>query len=640
MKKSLRKGAIFFLGFIFIFFALNSFYIFENARSNILDASQETLRANADSSIASIDSQIYSGLNDIEMLSHNPLFKRELTEKSTDLLSLYADGDSTLDDITLLNLNGAVIYSTSYSYRGEWSAKPHFLNALEGNLSVSDAHILTNPFKVVVEYCAPIVDKNETTCVVSGQQDLADFWGIVDQISVGETGFVMVSRDDGLIISHPQKELLFSDIDEIFNGISSLNVSEGFLTITDENDVEYICYVKPLLGDVFYDNQGSWHVWAIQEKSEVLASMNIFTQRILVLSFTVFLFLFIGILIFSNRKVIRPLNELNTAAIRIGKGDFSTPVRKISDDEIGRVALAFDKMRIDLAKTISRLKVSIAKQHELEKVDKLKSNILNITSHELRTPLTAMKGHLQMLSTGMLGEVNDDQLESLDVVIRNSDRLNDLVQDILDTSRLESGTMKFMPEKVSLDVFVTNIADTMKSKTLEAGLDLVVDIENNLPEVMMDKLRISQVLINLIGNATKFSNQGSKIFLSVKRQDEKICFEVRDGGRGIPKEKQDKVFDIFFQVDGDVDRKFGGAGLGLAITKGIVVSHGGRIWVESEGLGKGSSFKFTLPLEPVLDIEDNFKRYDIYNVNKQVEIPMDYDEMVADLDRIFKEHEH
>lgn len=625
--------------FIFIFFALTSFFIFQNTRSAILDSSQQTLKATADSSIATIESHIQHGLEDIDVLSHNPLFKEEINENTSIILSLYADYDSTLEDITLLNLDGTVIESTSYSYRGEWITKPCFLNALNGDLGVSDAHILTNPFKVVVEYCAPIMSHNTTKYVVSGQLNLADFWDIIDQISVGKTGFVMVSRDDGEIVSHPEKELLFSSVNENFNGVDSSNLSEGFLTLTDENGTEYICYSKPLLGDVFYDNQGSWHVWALQEKSEVLAAVASFSERTLALSFSVFLLLFVGAVFFLKKKVINPLNELNTAAIRIGKGDFSTPVRKISDDEIGRVALAFDKMRIDLTKTISRLKVSIAKQHELEKVDKLKSNILNITSHELRTPLTAMKGHLQMLSSGMLGDINDDQMKSLDVAIRNSDRLNDLVQDILDTSRLESGTMKFVPEKVKLDSFIFEIAETMKSRTSEAGLDLVVDVDDNLPELKMDKLRISQVLINLIGNATKFSKQGSTIHLKVKKQQGNVCFEVRDEGRGIPQEKQDKVFDIFFQVDGDMDRKFGGAGLGLAITKGIVVSHGGNIWVESGGLGKGSSFKFTLPLNPVLDVESNFKRYDIYNVNEKVDAPLSYDKMIADLDRIFKEHE-
>ena len=624
--------------FIFIFFALTSFFIFQNTRSAILDASQQTLKATADSSIATIESHINHGLEDIDILSHNPLFKGEITEDTTIILSLYSDYDSTLEDITLLNLDGTVIESTSYSYRGEWITKPCFLDALGGNLGVSDAHILTNPFKVVVEYCAPIISDNTTQYVVSGQLNLADFWEIIDQLSVGESGFVMVSRDDGEIISHPNKELLFSGVDENFNEISPSNRSEGFLTLTDEDGVEYICYTKPLLGDVFYGNQGSWHVWALQEKSEVFAAVASFSQRTLVLSFTVFLFLFVGAVFFLKKKVIRPLNELNTAAIRIGKGDFSTPVQKISDDEIGRVALAFDKMRIELAKTISRLKVSIAKQHELEKVDKLKSNILNITSHELRTPLTAMKRHLQMLSSGMLGKINDDQMKSLDVVIRNSDRLNDLVQDILDTSRLESGTMKFVPEKVDLGSFISDIVETMKSKTAQSGLDLMVDVEDSLPDVTMDKLRISQVLINLIGNATKFSKQGSKIYLNVTKQNDKIIFEVRDEGRGIPVEKQDKVFDIFFQVDGDMDRKFGGAGLGLAITKGIVVSHGGNIWVESAGVGQGSSFKFTLPLDPVIDVEGNFKRYDIYNINEKIDVPLSYDEMIADLDRIFKEH--
>jgi signal transduction histidine kinase len=126
---------------------------------------------------------------------------------------------------------------------------------------------------------------------------------------------------------------------------------------------------------------------------------------------------------------------------------------------------------------------------------------------------------------------------------------------------------------------------------------------------------VKQVLINIINNAIKFSPDRSIITIRATKEEQDVLFEIEDTGRGIPKEKQNKIFDTFYQVDGGMDRKFGGAGLGLAIARGIVLSHGGDIWVESSGTpGEGTTFKFTLPLIPVHDLEGKFREVDIFRL--------------------------
>jgi len=141
-------------------------------------------------------------------------------------------------------------------------------------------------------------------------------------------------------------------------------------------------------------------------------------------------------------------------------------------------------------------------------------------------------------------------------------------------------------------------------------------VQTALPELMVDQERIKQVIINLLNNAIKFSSDDSEIIVRVKQEEEDVLFEVQDFGRGIPKNKQNKIFEIFYQVDSGMDRKFGGIGLGLAISRGIVLSHGGQIWVESEN-GKGSIFRFTLPIKPVQDVEGKFKEVDIFRVSNK-----------------------
>ena len=157
-------------------------------------------------------------------------------------------------------------------------------------------------------------------------------------------------------------------------------------------------------------------------------------------------------------------------------------------------------------------KIEIDKKNiELKKVDILKSNFLNITSHELRTPMTAMKGYIQMISKRVLGELTKEQQKALDVILRNTDRLDHLIQDILDTSRLESGTMKFSPKETDIKQLISETVETMQSAANLKGITINTDIKVDIPDLVIDSERIIQVFVNLINNAIKFSPNDSII---------------------------------------------------------------------------------------------------------------------------------
>ncbi|MEA3457268.1 MAG: PAS domain S-box protein, partial [Candidatus Thermoplasmatota archaeon] len=282
----------------------------------------------------------------------------------------------------------------------------------------------------------------------------------------------------------------------------------------------------------------------------------------------------------------------------------------------GRVVIHDVTDRMKAEKEIMESQKKIKEQNvKLKKLDELKSAFLNITSHELRTPMSSIKGYVQLLIRQSLGNISKEQEKALKVVLRNTDRLDHLIQDILDISRLESGTMKFIPEKTDLRKMMNEVAETMKSSSELKKITISTDVEDDLPELVVDQDRIKQVAINFINNAIKFSPDGSIINLRAKKEGNDVLFEVQDFGRGIPKDTQEKVFETFYQVDSGMDRKFGGAGLGLAISRGIVIAHGGRIWVESKGKsGQGSSFKFALPIKSVKDVEDRFKKADVFKL--------------------------
>jgi signal transduction histidine kinase len=177
--------------------------------------------------------------------------------------------------------------------------------------------------------------------------------------------------------------------------------------------------------------------------------------------------------------------------------------------------------------------------------------------------------------------------------------------------------MKFVIEKTDIQKLVDEVTETMQSSADMKDIKIDIELEEKLPSLNIDQARIKQVIINLVNNAIKFSPKGSIINIRAKKEEGNILFEVQDFGRGMPKNKQKKIFEAFYQVDSGKNTKFGGAGLGLSISRGIVMSHGGRIWVEST-LGKGSTFRFTLPLRPVKDIEEKFKAIDIFELTQKM----------------------
>ncbi|MCX9012707.1 MAG: ATP-binding protein [Candidatus Methanoperedens sp.] len=230
---------------------------------------------------------------------------------------------------------------------------------------------------------------------------------------------------------------------------------------------------------------------------------------------------------------------------------------------------------------------------ELKKADELKTQFLSIVSHELRTPITPMNAQLQMILAGYFGDITEQQIKSLEMIQRNTTRLDRLIGDVLDISRLEAGVMKFIMVQVNLNEIVENAVETMRTQAQNKNLKLTLK-EDKIPEITIDKDRITQVIINLINNAIKFTDTGGLIEVELSGSTDHAIVKVKDNGIGIKKEDLEKLFTPFQQVDSSYARKYEGSGLGLAICKRIVTYHGGKIWVESEP-GKGSAFQFTIP---------------------------------------------
>jgi signal transduction histidine kinase len=294
---------------------------------------------------------------------------------------------------------------------------------------------------------------------------------------------------------------------------------------------------------------------------------------------------------FISRSFSRPIRDLYIAAQELEKGNFKVRTLIKTNDELAQLSDAFNRSALALSKM----------EDERNNLDKSKSEFLSITSHELRTPITPLKAQLQMLQQEYFGKLTEKQKESLTIILRNAERLNKIIEDFLEISRIEAARLKFVFRKTDLHETVKETMEFMTGFAKDKNISLVSYL-GQLPSIEIDPDRISQVLRNLVHNAIKFSPSASTIEINAELQKDFIRFSVKDQGVGLNTDDQIRVFEPFYQVEGSLSRNYGGTGLGLTICRGIIEAQKGKIWVESKP-GFGCTFYFTIPMTPVYDIE-------------------------------------
>jgi len=230
---------------------------------------------------------------------------------------------------------------------------------------------------------------------------------------------------------------------------------------------------------------------------------------------------------------------------------------------------------------------------ELRAMDEMKDEFIQTVSHELRTPLTFVKGYIDLLLEGVLGDLNPEQTESLQIVSQRTDNIIRLVNDIILLTRGQAMQLKIQAVDL-VDVARASVRSA-QAVTGQVGVHLTSDFPEQLPLVLGDPQRLSQVFDNLIGNAIKFSPSGGVVSVRLRAEDQVVRAEISDQGIGIPADKLDRVWERFYQVDGATTRRFSGTGLGLAIVKKLVEAHGGQVGVQSV-VNQGSTFYFTVPI--------------------------------------------
>lgn len=279
--------------------------------------------------------------------------------------------------------------------------------------------------------------------------------------------------------------------------------------------------------------------------------------------------------LFVSRRVVTPIRQMMEASQRIAAGHYQERVEAAGRDELGQLARSFNQMATTL-----------------EQTEAMRRDLIANVAHELRTPLTSIKGYME----GMLDGVLPASPDTYQQIYHEADRLQRLVNDLQELSRVEAGAFKLDCRLLVIAELIQQITAHLRPQFEEKSVTLSLNLPANLPPVLADRDRLSQVLLNLVGNALQYTPPGETVSISTGIENQELLVTISDTGIGIPAEHLPHLFNRFYRVDKSRSRAGGGSGIGLTIAKHLVEAHGGRIWVSSKGEGQGSTFSFSLPL--------------------------------------------
>ena len=392
-----------------------------------------------------------------------------------------------------------------------------------------------------------------------------------------ETTQVNIVTGDGNLIYSTEAFRFNEDVSDhsFFDKLQS-GQQQGFFVDDGESKKELFAYIRPSNLQVL--GEQDWIIVISHEIGEVgILSGMLTLQNNLIIAFVIILAIAIGLGIIFSRDISVPITKLSYLAQEIGKENFDVEVNIKGKGEI-----------IQLIKNMQNMgtKLKNAKKH--------KEEFISMITHELKTTLTPIIGFCQSLrDPEILGTLSKDQLDAVETISKNANRLQSIIGDLLDSHRLDLEKMKFNFTEVdvveSIRYIIDNYDTELKSKKIHVNVSAVSPML-----LTTDKIRLEQVLTNIFINSIDFvPNDNGKIFVSAKLQTDHVLFTITDNGAGNTPEDIDNIFDSFSQIDTAITRKHGGAGLGLAICKALVTKLGGKIWVKSE-LGKGTTFYFTI----------------------------------------------
>lgn len=376
--------------------------------------------------------------------------------------------------------------------------------------------------------------------------------------------------DTHVIITNESGEIVSSSVPadasmhEIITGTPEDVPRSGLILESDWQDQQYIASVSPL------GNSGAVYMFKNTERVQsLIARLNkhFWLAGILLLTSMAVIILFL------SRFITKPVIKMNEATSKIRQGDYSVTLPRRGNDELGELSESIQVLADDL----SHMK-------------RQRNEFLASISHELRTPLTYIKGYADI--AGKAGTTTEDRSHYLQIIHEEATKLSRLIKGLFDLAKMDENTFTIQKERVELCEFMRGIHSRLAPSFTEKNMALNFACHGEV-YIEADPIRFEQIIINLLDNARKYSEEGTSASMQVFKKSGKVHIIVKDEGKGIPEEDQAWVFDRFYRVDKSRSSALGGSGLGLAIVKELVEAHGGKITLSSE-LGKGTTFEIML----------------------------------------------
>lgn len=550
-----------------------------------------------DQATVAIETSVESIFADLKHLSGSPVLSdpdASDQELEAELLRFYdpvlfplplgpsqqPDSVSPFEELAVFERSGISAAAMTHQFSNEWSTSKWMTAAREGAVSYSSPHFDLEKHRLVISIAIPVISgTGEVMRIVGAQVDLDRVLALADL-----DGFAV--RDDidlrlldrfGNYLAGVDEELLFEKAP-----LLPAEATDSAVAEFQDTQMAVVGGERPVGKGTIWAGEG-WRIRSVEPVATAYADISSARRR-LVAGFTSGFALIIVMSILMGRTLSRPLRSIARAVTKFGDGDYEVRLNVSSSDELAKVTTAFNSMADSLENS----------HRELEDSNRAKSEFISSLSHELRTPLTAMIGFVQILKKNRDGDFTPKTLDRLDVINRNGHRLEAMINDLLDLTKIENKTVQLDMERFEICELVDDISATMTSILGIRQQKLTVYITHGPAWLRGDKNRIAQVLTNLISNASKYSERESLITVVSAKEQDQLRISVRDQGQGLKPEDMEQLFTLFYRTEDAVNSSTPGTGIGLFVSKKMIELHGGTIEVDSQ-YGEGSTFTVSLP---------------------------------------------
>ncbi len=596
--------------------------------------SDNIIRGQRDLAISLTDHILFelgSNLQRLDELTSRSTVKSMTPASLVTELRAFQSRNPTITNLYIADLRGQQIARSDFNRMSSVTSVEGFQEALQGLVYFSDLSpvVLSSQYQqsgntsftlrwqesTVVGVLVPILDAGRVIGVLGANINLFRIQPLIENLTFTHDESVMVLSRSGNVVAHSRRAELGKlpelSAPPLFEALE-LGLSEVSENYKDEMGRTVKGVIHPI------GKQG-WNIviqTPVSKLAEDVGRLWLLLALVLVGSAAVT----VAAAWLMANQLTRPIHQLAHATELVAAGELTTHVEIDAVHEVGMLADSFNRMVSELSYVKARNQQLVNEltqlnedleqrvEHRTEELkiardradaaNRAKSNFVANLSHELRTPLTSITGFSETLREKHFGELNEKQAEYVKYIQDSSQHILSLINQIVDLEKIETGKTEMKISNVRIKNLLENSALMFRDKAVEHHLTLDYQLAPEIDEVEIraDEPKLQQVVINLLSNAVMFTPDSGRVTVRAKVADEQLIVEVMDTGIGIAPENKEKVFEDFFKVKGDIRDKTPGLGLGLGLSRRLVEMHGGKIWVESEGEGKGSRFTFTIPI--------------------------------------------